>query len=340
MKQKYNRNSLGKLLPGTALLAAIGASTVAAPGQTFLANSSDYKAASNITNLDEFVVSCPADDQEQVLNELFPSVPAGGRLFRFAKAADDDYLTETRDDDIRDTYAAPKIVKSHGTTATDEIRNKILGRIIDLDAWPKDQRGKRKVSETAKWVKKLRKRLVRADLFRGLSLLNAAATNTAVTWNASANPDGDLRQKIEAATCRPNIIVFSSTAWSMRKDSYEASSRTNDSLSKHAEYTEAQLADYLKVSKVIVLRAKYMAIEGGNILDMLGDVVIGYYADESPSEDDASNIKRFTDVCDNGQEWMVYEENHLSKIVTLLVEHYSQFVVTRPSGIFKLTVSA
>lgn len=335
MKSKYKP---GNLIPGTVMLAAIGAGLNAAPGVTFLANSADMASASTVSDLTDYTVSCPSDDLEAMLNTLFPSVDAQGRLFRFRKEANEDFLMETRDDDIRDTGAAPKIVKFHGETATGEVRNKILGHVIDTDAWPRDQKGKRKQSELQKRVKALRRRLVRADLFRGLSLLNAAAANTAVTWNAASNPDGDLRAKIEAAACRPNIIVFSALAWSTRKDAYEAPGRANHAMASHANYTEAELAEYLGVSKVVVLRAKYMAIEGGALLDMLGNTVFGYYSSDMRTEDDASNIKRFTDKCDDGGDWQVYVEERV-KTVTPFVEHYSQFIVTRSADIFKLTVT-
>jgi hypothetical protein len=113
------------------------------------------------------------------------------RKFQFAKATNAEaFLSEA--DDLRAIGGGFKIVEFTSAKANDITYNKGLTVRVDLD----------NVDGMANWreiyTARLMERLIRNDLRRGLTLLSAAATNTAKTWGTTQDPDEDVRDAVNA----------------------------------------------------------------------------------------------------------------------------------------------
>jgi len=310
-------------------------------GQVTVANSSAYESANLSRPLTAYIAGQPAPDLEKVLDELFPPVEAG-RFFEFQKHADDKFITESDDSDIRAVGAAFKVIQYTGSKVTDKVVNKGLTYRQDHDGLTRDEKGKLRPGWENAIADNLRKRLIRADILRGFALLDAGATNAPVVWNAASNPDGDLRGacrlSLTGKGVRATNLVIGDLAWMLRQDAYEAPGRTND-MANHAAYTEQMLASYLGLRKVRREDSLYQVKKGGAKTDILGSIAYIYGAEEGLLLDDPSNIKRVWSATDSGQRFAVYI-NKKDKFTDITVEHYSKFISPITAGIRKLTIAA
>lgn len=315
-------------------------SQTALSGQITVANSAQMDAANLSQALTAYIAGAPAPDLEAQLEALFPSIPTG-RIAEFLKHGDEAFLTETDDSDIREPGAAFKRIEYNGDKALAKVLNKGLTIRVDHDRLERGPDGALRSGWQQRYVDLLRLRLIRAEILRGFGVLDAAATNLPKTWNAAANPDGDLRASVRLGHTdiglKPNRIVIGDPAWQLRQDSYEDSTRANHAMANHAAYTTEQLAAYLGVQNVVRHEDLYQVKKNGNKTTIYGHVLI-YNAQAGQTEDDPSNIKRFTSNTDAGGRWGVYVEER-AKFTDITVEHYSTFVVPISKGIRKITAS-
>jgi len=311
------------------------------PGHVTVANSSAYEAANLSQALTAYIAGQPAPDLEKVLDELFPAVEAG-RFFEFQKHADDAFITETDDSDIRAPGAGFKRIEYKGSKVSDKVANKGLTYRQDHDGLTRDANGKLRPGWENAIADNLRKRLIRAEILRGFALLDAGAAASALVWNAASNPDGDLRNGCRASLVgkgvRSTHLVIGDLAWMIRQDAYEAPGRTND-MANHAAYTEQQLASYLGLRYVRREDSLYQTKKGAAKTDILGGIAYIYGAEEGQLLDDPSNIKRVWSPTDAGPRFAVYVDRK-TKFTDITVEHYSKFISPITAGIQKRTITA
>jgi hypothetical protein len=267
----------------------------------------------------------------QLLDFVAPVVPVG-RRFEF-KRADNAEAFYSESDDIRATGAAFKRVEYSGQTVDAKTLNKGLTIRVDHDEaighdWQE------------RYVQLLLQRLMRNELRRAMAALDAAAADTPVTWDASGNPDRDLRGAlIQAASdsgIRPNRILLGESAWDLRSSAYEGQ-ETAGAIGSVALSPEA-LARKLFVEGVQVVAARYQSTETFKAA-LVGAVAYAFYAQEALSKDEPSNLKRFVTPAEDGRLFRVYVEES-TKYTDLSVEHYSSVIATSDLGIQKLSVSA
>lgn len=310
-------------------------------GQITVANSAQMDAANMSIAMNAYIVGSPAPDLEAQLETLFPSVPTS-RMVEFQKHDDESFLTETDGSDERAAGAAFKMVEYNGDKGLAKVGNKGLTIRVDHDRLERDASGNIRTGWEQRYVDNLRLRLIRAEILRGFKALDAAATNANKVWDAASNPDADLRAGIRAAhldsKLKPNRVVMGDLSWQLRQDAYEDESRANHSMSKHAEYSEEDLARYLTVESVMRHEDLYQEKKKGNGIEMLGQTLI-YNAQAGQTIDDPSNIKRFVSNTDAGGRWGVYVKEH-TKFTDITVEHYSTFVSPLTKGVRKITASA
>lgn len=184
--------------------------------------------------------------------------------------------------------------------------------------------------------------LYRNDIRRGLGLLDAAASNTAVVWNAAGNPNKDMRTMLnDILTERglfANTVIAGHSAWAMRSDAYEASDKAGALLL--ANRTPDELAATLGVDTLHISKSVFKSAKGGAKAQMVSNRVFAYFRDIVANKDDASNIKRFYCDCQGGGEIGVYVDDSRAKTIDITVEQYSLPAVTDATGIEKLTTSA
>lgn len=333
MKDKHLNHFL--LLTGATLVA--DAPTL---GHITVANSAQNYAGSLAQDVQGYLAGLPSTDESAMLEALFPGMQTND-FFQFAKADDEAYFTEADDSDIRAIGANFKRVQYRGTTVTDSTVQKGLTMRVDHKSLPKVN-GQIVPGWENRYAAALRARLIRADIYRGLAVIDAAATNVAITYSAATNPDGLLRAMVQLGRTATGMlqthVVCGNASWQGRMDAYEAAARVNTGVANHSDYTPEDLARYLGVGRVIIQDGVKMTTKGGTKADMLGLVNYSYSANPSPIIDDPSNVKRAFSPVTGGGEWAVaIQENTVFTDIT--VWHESKIFIPISTGIRKTTVT-
>lgn len=310
-------------------------------GQITAMNSAMNYTSSFARDVAGYLAGQPAGDEEAHLDLLCPPIQVND-FFRYPKADDEFFLTEADDSDIRASGATFKRVQYRGTKVVDETVQKGLTMRVDHKDIPKI--GTQYVSGWENnYATHLKHRLIRAELIRFYSLLDAAATNQNKTWNASANPDGDIREMIELGRVAlghgATHVVMGSTAAELRKDAYEDEARANHSMSKHAEYTAEQLATYLGVNHAITDKGINQVKKGAAKVARVGLSVYSYFAGNGVVMEDPSNFKRaWSATKKSGGKWAVsIKEDDVFTDIT--VWHESKLIAPITAGVRKQTIS-
>ena len=309
-------------------------------GHITVANAAQNYAGSLAQDVQGYLAGLPSSDEQERLDALFPGIQVND-FFQFAKADDEAYLTEADDSDIRNAGASFKWVQYKGTVVTESTRQKGLTMRVDHKTLPKVG-GVVVPGWENRYAAALRNRLIRVDKVRGLTVLDNAAINVAVTFSAATNPDGLLRAQVQLSRLAngqmPTHMVIGNASWQGRVDSYEAAARVNTGVTNHSDYTAEELARYLMVGKVIVEDGVKQTVKAGSKADTLGLINYAYMGSDSPLIDDPSNIKRAWSPVTGGGEWAVaIQESAVYTDIT--VWHESVFFTAYTAGIRKTTVT-
>lgn len=271
---------------------------------------------------------------EDTLNFIAPPVQVG-RRFEFKKANNaEEFLSEA--DDVRAIGAAFKRVEFTGTSVTDKTINKGLTIRLDYDEIS-DMPGLREQA-----VRRLKQRILRNELRRVVTVVAAAANNTAKTWDTTAgkDPDQDVLTELIAAVdqsgVRPNRLLYGDVAWNKRGLSHRA--QTTASGFSSSGMTVDQVAGLLGVDRIMVSRERYQSAAATKS-KVTPDIVLFFFAQNDVAVDDPSNVKRFWSACEGGGMFRVYEQQVNMKFTDITVEHYSNCIVTSTTGLRKLTIS-
>ncbi len=300
-----------------------------------LANEARFTAAYYSEPLTTFAVGWrdPSPITE-IMEFLAPTVRVG-RRFEYKEFLNQEEWYSESDDD-RAIGADFKRVEYKGVSKLGQTENRGLSIVVDLD----------EVREVANWRElytgRLQRRLNRNEFRRTWALAVAAATNNAKTWDTTAgkDPDQDVLTDLVAATddggIRPNRLIYGDTAWSKRVLAHRAQSLSGGFASAGLSATE--LAGFLGVENVMVSRERYQSSSSAKS-QIVSNLVLEFYAESSPMNEDPSNLKRFVSEVEGGGYWRVYEQQISSKLVLLTVEFYSLPKVTATTGLRTLTIS-
>lgn len=310
-------------------------------GQITVANAAQNYAGSLARDVQGYLAGLPSSDESAMLEALFPGMQTND-FFQFAKADDEAYLTEADDSDIRAIGASFKRVQYKGTTVTDATQQKGLTMRVDHKTLPKIG-GEVVAGWENRYAASLKNRLTRADIVRGLALVDAAATNVAITFSAATNPDGLLRAQCQLTRTAigdlANVqLVMGNASFQGRADAYEAAARANTSLANHAGYSLEELARYLTIKRVILQDGIKQTKKGAAKTDVLGLLNYSYAVTDSPIMDDPSNVKRAWSPVTGGGEWAVAIQEH-AVFTDITVWHESKIFVPQSTGIRKTTVT-
>lgn len=271
------------------------------------------------------------ENVDAIVESLFPEVPVS-RRFDFKKADNAKaFLTETDDD--RPIGSSFKRVEYGGTSAQGKTHNRGLTVRIDHDEVEDVD------AEVNGTIERLMQRLARNELRRGIAILEANDTTEGAVFSAASNPDGLIRAALKASTditgVRPNVVAYGETAWDLRLDAYEAPGRQNGG--NRADKTYEELARYLMVDKVEVVKARYQSTATAKAA-VVPSTVYAYLAIPGASKDDPTAVKRFTSKSRGGQKYGVYKVEH-EKFTDVSVERYSNIIYTG-LGIVTRTITA
>lgn len=274
-------------------------------------------------------------DFDSMLDALFPPVQVSRRFSFRAHTNGEEFLQDS--DDERAIGSDFKRVKYTGTETESRTINRGLTVFVDMD----------EVTDMPDWEQvytgRLMRRCMRNDLVSASATMVAAATNTAKTWNSSADPDGDLASLIESAGnvigFDPNRAAFFGNTWLKRMLAFRA--QDNAGAYASAMLTSEQLADLLGLERVVKVSARYQAKTSASTKSKAGggNYVVVYYAEDGIGPEDPSHAKGFFTPCEGGTRYRVYVREVSEKIRAVTVERYRRFVMTSTTGLKMYTVS-
>jgi len=344
--RKHHARALGRLAKIEAEPVALVANEGAAiqPGAVYLANESVFTQQYVDEPLTNYAIGWrDPNNIEDTLEFFAPAVPVPRRFTYKSWTNVEEFLSEGAYDDLRAIGAEFPTVKFTGSEIHARTDNRGLRIRVDLDevADPNSALAGGLPVFQARVVEKLKRRILRNSLRRAITLLSAAAVNTAKTWNGTAgqDPDNDILQQLVSASTqsgiRPNRVAWGDTAWSKRVLTHRAQNDAGGYAS--AGLTPEQVGMFLTVEPY-VSRERFSAA-GAGLAEVVGNLVFMFYALEGQDTEDPSNIKRFYSVTDAGGPWRVYVQQVTGKLVDITVEHYEKIVVTSLLGINQFTIS-
>lgn len=305
------------------------------PGSMYFANESRFVEANFSEPLTTYAIGWKdPNNLEDMLEFVAPKVSVG-RRFEFAQANNaEEFLTES--DDVRAIGSDFKRIEFTSTKVNAKTLNKGLTIRVDLD----------NVEGNPNWREqytgRIMRRLLRNELRRAVTLLAAAATNTAKTWDTTAgkDPDQDVATEViafqDSAGVSPTRGLYGHVSWNKRKLSHRAQNTAGGFSS--AGLKPEEVAGIIGVDELRVSKERYQSSASAKS-KVVGDIVLIYLAESGQTTEDASNIKRFTSPTMGGTPFRVYEQQVNAKLVDITVEHYSNVIVTSTLGIRKLTIS-
>lgn len=296
------------------------------------ANENRFSAGNYSEALTAFTVGwVDPENTAKILDFIAPPIPVG-RRFEFKKS-DNAQAFYSESDDVRAIGAEFKRVSYAGESVNEKTINKGLTIRVDHDEVSGDDWQER-------YVQMLMQRLLRNELRRAVKALEtiAASDNSAKSWNAGANPDADIRNMLMLAAdqsgVRPNRLLFGESAWDLRMTSLE--SQNSAVAFKGAAMAKDELAGKFMLDGCEVLSSRYQSAPATKS-KILADAVFAFFAQNTISKDEPSNLKRFYTPTEEGGAFRVYCDEH-AKYTDITVEHYSSIVATSALGVRKLTV--
>ena len=303
------------------------------PGTICLANAARFTEAHFSQPLTTFAGG--AVDREplrDLLDQICGRAIPVGRRFEYAEyTRAEEFLSDT--DAKRAIGAAFKRVERTSTKTNGATDNYGLTMVVDKDEV--DELG-------ANWqeqrVQMLIRRLLRGSVRKAVTLLSAAANNTAKTWDTTAgkDPDQDVLSELIAAAditgIAPTTALYGQTAWNKRGLAHRAQNTAGGFAS--AMLTPEALAGILGVDRVVKTGARYQSAAAAKT-QIVANLVLLYMASDEQSTDDPSNIKRFVS---NGGDFKVYIEEH-TKSFEISVETYELIKIISTLGIRQFTIS-
>ena len=283
------------------------------------------------------------ENNEALTDFISPRVPVG-RRFEYKSAVNvEAFLSELNDE--RGIGSDFKTIEYKGSTTSAKTNNRGLKYRLDLD-----EEGAGILTEEL-IVSRILQRLKRNEYRRALAtLLNASAlSNTNVTWtynsgsNPTPQPDEDIRTLIQTTQVTsgvfPNRLIMDLKSWNIRKRSYAQQALAAGAIYGYGRTVDDVVADQ-SVDGMMISKSLYQSTEWVTPTKsyILPQNFVAFYAQDNPTRDDPTNLKRFiTPVADG--DYRVYRQPIGAKFVDISVECYSLTVQTATIGIGQLTIS-
>jgi hypothetical protein len=280
---------------------------------------------------------------DQTLEFFAPETPAPRRFTYKEWINIEEFLAEGTYDDLRAIGSEFPTVKFTGKETHARTENRGLRLRVDLDevASPDSPLAGGIAAYQQRAVAKILRRLARNSVRRAIALISAAAVNTAKTWDTTPakDPDQDVLSELVLGTTasglRPNRVGYGETAWTKRGLSHRAQNTAGGYAS--AGLTMDQVAS-LFGTMGYVSRERFSAL-GNPLLEIIGNLVLMFFAMGGADIEDPSNVKRFVSPTDAGGPIRVYVQQVTSKLVDITVEKYELIKITSTLGIRQFTIS-
>lgn len=300
-----------------------------------LANSEAFNASAFSAELTGYAAGYKVPDVTEMLDFIAPPVPVPSRRFEYAKFGDGDFLVDT--DDERAAFGTFKLVKTTGTIVNAKLIHRGLTLEIDEDEMT--------AGYAERAVERLKKRLVRNELYRAALMLGTASANTAKKWMATgtgkSTPDGDIMALVKSVAdecgIAANRIICGETAWLYRYQAMVASAAIGEGAS--AKLTPSEVAMLVGVEEMKISKERYQYTDTSDGSNKKGNLlapnkVFAFNASKGVDIDDPSTFKSF--IGDGG--FHVYDEQRgVVRLIT--VHHYSLLAQTGVGSAKSLTIS-
>ena len=300
-----------------------------------LANSAAYNSSAFSQELTGYAAGYKVPELTEALDFIAPPVPVPSKRFEFAQFGKGDYVIDS--DDERSVYGSFKVVRSSGEIVQAKLVHRGLTMVLDSDEIS--------ANYEQRAVERLKKRLLRNELFRAAAMLSKAAENAAKKWLASGSgkttPDGDLMELVKLIADKSGIpatrIICGETAWMYRYAAMVASEAPGEGAS--AKLTPEQLAQLLGLEALKISKDRYEYVDpadGSKKKTTLlpANKVFAFNAQSGVDVDDPSTFKRF-----HGEGgFKVYTEEKPS-VTAITVFHYSLLAQTGVGACRSITVS-
>ena len=314
------------------------------PGEMYLANESAFITAHFNEPLTTYAVGWK--DQSGVadlLDFLAPPVPVSRRFTYKEFIQQEQFQADSANGDLRAIGAEFPTVKFTGKETLGRTDNRGLRIRIDLDevSDPDSVLAGGVPAYQARAVELMKTRLIRNSALRAIALYQAAAVNTAKTWDTTAGKDPDqdvISDLLTGANARgfgSNRVLYGHTAWTKRMLSHRAQNTAGGYAS--ASLTIEQVAGLLGVDEAMVNKSRYLS--GSSLAEVVGGLVLEFFSTPGASLEDPSNVKRFVSPTDGGTDFRVYVQPVTSKLIDISVEKYEVIKVTSNLGIRTLTIN-
>lgn len=184
--------------------------------------------------------------------------------------------------------------------------------------------------------------LLRADVAEALALIEASAADVSEVWDASTNPDHDIKSQVKASAdlvgIRPNSAIYGDAAELLRMGAYEAASRANGAAASAA--LNGNFASRIGVERLLVNAERYTSSSTART-EFVGSHVYLFTAVDNEGMVDPSNIVRLHSPASyGGGEYAVYVYDPTPKKRIVMVEAYQAFHAQHVLGMRDITVSA
>lgn len=266
-------------------------------------------------------------------NEFFGPRVKVPEFFQYAQADSKEAFLSDPNEDLRAARAEFKAVDVTETKVTSKTEERGLQMILDAKAFH--------LKGGEHYVSKLMARLNRNSLRRKLALLAAAAVNVDVDYDGTAglDPDADVAEDlISGANVRgmkSNRVGYGDSVWLKRFKNYRA--QLAPGVAASAEMTPEDLARLLSIDEVLVSNSRYSS-GASTKAEVVGNLILSFFATAEADEDDASNIKHFWSPQDmGGGQFAVYQWNIGAKMIGVAVSHNELTTITSTLGIRKRT---
>lgn len=278
---------------------------------------------------------------EETLEFFAPSLPSPmiAEFNTFSSA--EEFLSDGADDDLIGVGGDFPTVRYDSEKVVKKLQNRGLAMDITEQKWDATPNAENV------YVQRLLRRLHRNSLRRSITLLSAAATNTAKTWDTTAgkDPDQDVKSELilaqDVSGIRPNRIGYGDTAWDKRGLAHRAQNTAGGISS--SDKTPEQVATHLMVDQVKVSKERYTTkASATTTAQIVSNKVLMFNASAEASEEDPSNIKRFTGrvaARHGGGLYAVHLRQVADKGWRIAVEKFELIAITSTLGIRQFTVS-
>lgn len=299
----------------------------------YIANSESFDVANLSTPLTAYAAGYNLPEVQSLLDFIAPSVQTPKR-FEYRSFGKGQFAMEI--DDVRASGADFKKVAYSGEVIDAHLLNKGLSVFID-----KDDNFEGAENQAVEFLKR---RLLRNELLRAFSVLQAAAGNAvAKKWMADGegktSPDGDVAALVasvgDSCGLDANRVVYGSQAWLFRLAALLGSTAPAEGAS--ARMSPEEIAKFLGIDGAMIAKARGEIFESGSKKKAsIGNAsyVFAFNGESGLSKNDASTIKRFH----SGGDMNVYRETKNNGIL-ITVEHYSRIVQTGVGACAALSIS-